>query len=49
MWRRVTTWPSSTRRAPALDALVDKLTECYGPLDTAEDKAAIERYVELLS
>lgn len=38
-----------TRRAAALDALVETLTARYGPLDTAEDKAAIERYVELLS
>lgn len=38
-----------TRRAAALDALVATLSERYGLLDTAEDKAAIERYVELLS
>lgn len=38
-----------TRQAAALDALVATLTERYGLLDTAEDKAAIERYVDLLS
>lgn len=38
-----------TQRAAALDALVASLTERYGPLDTADDEAAIARYVELLS
>lgn len=38
-----------TRQADALDALVETLTERYGPLDTEEDQAAIARYVELLS
>ena len=37
------------RQAAGLDELVAALTERYGPLDTAEDKASIERYVELLS
>ena len=37
------------RRAAALDALVAELVARHGPLDDDADRAAIERYVELLS
>jgi uncharacterized protein (DUF4415 family) len=37
------------QQAAALDALVAELVERHGPLDTDADRAAIERYVELLS
>ena len=33
----------------ALRELIERLDAEYGPLDTPEDKAAIARYVELLS
>lgn len=36
------------RRQEALEALVRSLTDTYG-LDSPEDRAAIDRYVELLS
>jgi len=37
------------RHAHALAELLDALDREHGPLDTAEDDAAIEAYVELLS
>ena len=37
------------RRHSALAGLVPSMTETYGPLDTPEDRDAIDRYVELLS
>lgn len=33
----------------ALEMLVEELTDKYGPLDTPEDRAAVERYVNLLT
>jgi hypothetical protein len=37
------------RRHAALQGLVVELADKYGPLDSPEDREAIERYVELLS
>lgn len=37
------------RRAAALDDLVKELVARHGPLDSDEDRAATDRYVELLS
>ena len=37
------------RRKAALQGLVDRLTETYGPFDTPEDVEAIDRFVEMLS
>jgi hypothetical protein len=37
------------RQRAALEALIGTITEKYGELDSPEDRAAIERYVELLS